>query len=242
MEQSFTMKNWITILGLCLCSHSALGGIIDTAPASGWADVDLETRSEEYRWGATARNVRSSANTWELGVGNNTDMTESNSATETDLGWDVAGTLHSFALDYNHSAGQITWTIDDVHSVVLNPDAPLSDLYIQLKARPSSSSTTLPNATFSAGVFDADINPFAASGNAENSQLQFVHINTSEGLLSEMDFLLEGTLIFDWSGAVPTGEEDMGMHIKMTQIPEPASIVMVLLVSVSALFIRRRFR
>jgi hypothetical protein len=60
--------------------------------------------------------------------------------------------------------------------------------------------------------------------------------------LSEIDFLLEGKLSIDWSGESLAGRDESGFQLQLTQIPEPASILMVVLVSVSGIFIRRRFR
>jgi len=80
-----------------------------------------------------------------------------------------------------------------------------------------------------------------AAGYGEASDLQHIHIGNFDGPLSDMDFILSGPLFIDWDG-VALGEEDMGMQMEMSQIPEPASIIMVLLVSGMGLFIRRRFR
>lgn len=238
------MRNVFAIITVwCLCAgYTAHGGIISvSAPESGWAESAWEI-SDEYRWGATARNVKSSADTWEVGIGNTTAMTESTPATEEHLDWGAAGTEHAFVLDYDHTAGLATWTIDDAYSVALNPETPFSDMYIQLKSRPDGSSTSITNTTFTLGAGEIGIAAFSATGETSDSKLQYVHINTSAGQLSDMDFILEGTLVFDWTGAVPSGEEDMGMHVKLIQIPEPASVFMIVLVSVSGLFIRRRFR
>lgn len=233
---------WVAyIVSFCLCSAVALGGIITTEPASGWAETDWLADGAEYQWGATARNPKSSPDTWELGIGNNADMTEGTPESQANLDWGAAGTPHAFVLDYDAVTHQVIWTMDS-RSVSLDVNAPFSDMYIQLKAYQEETSVTVTNVSFNMGLEDIGIDSFSAIGADPEGMRQYMHLNTSEGLLSDMDFVLEGTLMFDWSGAVPTGEEDLGLHIKFTQIPEPASIAMVILTSMAGLFIRRRFR
>ncbi len=58
--------------------------------------------------------------------------------------------------------------------------------------------------------------------------------------LSDMDFALQGVLYIDWTGAMPTNNV-MGVQTEMSQIPEPATYLMILMVSGLGLFVRRRF-
>jgi len=53
--------------------------------------------------------------------------------------------------------------------------------------------------------------------------------------------LLEGTLYIDWTGAVPPSRDKMGMRVKTTQIPEPASLLLVAMAGGLTVFIRRKF-
>lgn len=234
------MRKWISILVFYLCANSAFGGIIVSTPDSGWYNQDW-LEGEEYRWGATLRNMDYANGDWELGIGNTPEMTEGG-ATQADLNWS-AGASYSFDLNYNSATEQATWTMGGASVVLQNPSEQFSDLYIQLKGRPETSQAymSVSNTTITVeGSAVTDIDDFAA-GYGEADGLRYIHINHSDEPLSEMDFVLAGTLYIDWTGETPSRDE-MGMHIKMTQIPEPASIIMVILVSVTGLFIRRRFR
>lgn len=230
------MKKCNIFLILYSCATVAQGGVIASAPSSGWAD-SAWTGGEEYRWGATARNMDTANGDWELGIGSDHAMSEDT----THLDWSGPGTMHSFLLDYDSSTDQATWTVNGQETELLDPTLPFSDMYIQLKGRPSSSDAyiSISNTTLTVEGFVSSIDAFAA-GYGETAELQYVHINNSDGPLSDMDFILEGTLYIDWTGAVPSRDE-MGMHVKMTQIPEPTSIVMVIMVSALGLLIRRKF-
>ena len=72
---------------------------------------------------------------------------------------------------------------------------------------------------------DYAINDFAA-GYGETSNLMYIHISDFVGRLCDVDFTLTGTLTINWTGAPPSRDE-MGMHVKMTYIPEPATILLL---------------
>ncbi len=177
------MKRSSIVLILYVCATVAQGGVIVSAPGSGWAG-SAGAGEGEYRWGATDRTMRPAIGDWELGVGS------------------------GHAMD-----GQGTGLLD------------LTSLF--------------SNATPSVEGFVDGIDGFVA-GYGKAPKPQYIHLNHSDGQLSDMDFVLEGTLYIDWAGAVSSTDE-MGMHLKMTQIPEPASILLVAMVSGLGLFIRRKF-
>lgn len=239
------MKSWTSILILCLCANVALGGVIVSAPDSGWYNQDWH-EGEEYRWGATLRNMDHTNGDWELGIGNTTEMTEGGPSQE-NFNWN-AGTTYSFDLSYNSTSEQAIWTVDGTSVVLQNPASSFTDMYIQLKGRPDTSQANMSifNTTLSVEGIDIDIDDFAA-GYGEVDDLRYIHLYESEGALCDMDFILAGKLNIDWSGEAPS-RDAMGMHVKLSnfldpsRIPEPASIVMVLMASVTGLFIRRRFR
>jgi hypothetical protein len=95
---------------------------------------------------------------------------------------------------------------------------------------------TAPDAEESVDSFDEII-----AGYREAADLRYARISNSKGLLSDMDFLFEGTLHIDWTGTAPRQDES-GIRATMNQIPEPASIVMVIMAGGLGLIIRRRFR
>jgi hypothetical protein len=203
------MKSWTSILILCLCANVALGGVIVSAPDSGWHNQDWQ-EGEEYRWDA--------------------------------------GTTYSSDLSYNAIAEQAIWRVDGTSVVLQNPATTFTDMYIQLKGRPDTSQANISifNTTLSVEGTDIGIDEFAA-GYGEIDDLRYIHLYESEGPLSDMDFILAGKLNIDWSGET-LSRDAKGMHVELTnfldpsRIPEPASIVMVLMASVTGLFIRRRFR
>lgn len=80
-----------------------------------------------------------------------------------------------------------------------------------------------------------------AAGCEDTADLQNIRINTSDEQFPDMDFVLEGALYIDWTGTA-ISKDEMEMRVTMSQIPEPASIVMVIMVSGLGLIIRRRFR
>jgi len=176
-----SMKRSSIVLILCVCATVARGGVIVSAPGSGWAES----------------------------------------------AWDGSGASHSFLLDYDPSRPErAIRAIDGQETELLNPISLFSDISIS-------------NATLSVEGFIAGSDDFAA-GYGEAAKPQYIHINNSDGQLSDMDFVLEGTLYIDWAGAVSSRDE-MVMQMKMTQIPEPASILLVAMVSGLGLFIRRKF-
>jgi hypothetical protein len=126
--------------------------------------------------------------------------------------------------------------------VLQDPATLFSDMYIQLKGRPGSSQAHIgiTNTTITVDGALTLIDDFAA-GYGEADNLQYIRVGNFDEQLSDLDFVLEGTLLIDWTGAAPVRDE-MGMHVKLTQIPEPASVIMVVMVSLSGLFIRRMFR
>ena len=194
------MKRSSIILTLCVCATVAQGGVIVSAPSSGWTDGD-----------------------WELGIGSDYALSEDAAR----LDWSGPETIHSFLLDYDPPRPErAIRAIDGKGTELLSPTSLFSDISIS-------------NATVSVEGFVAGIDDFAA-GYGEAAKPQYIHINNSDGQLSDMDFVLEGTLYIDWTGAVPSRDE-MGMHVEMTQIPEPTSIVMVIMVSALGLLIRRKF-
>ena len=216
------MKNSSIILTLCVCATVAQGGVIVSAPGSGWAD-SAWVEGEEYSWGATARDMDPANGDWKLGIGSDHAMSED----AAHLNWSGPETVHSFLLDYDPSRPErAIRAIDGKGTELLSPTSLFSDISIS-------------NATVSVEGFVAGIDDFAA-GCGEAAKPQYIHINNSDGPLSDMDFVLEGTLYIDWTGAVPSRDE-MGMHVEMTQIPEPTSIVMVIMVSALGLLIRRKF-
>ena len=95
---------------------------------------------------------------------------------------------------------------------------------------------TAPDAAESVDSFDEIIADYR-----EAADLRYARISNSKGLLSDLDFLFEGTLHIDWTGTAPR-EDEKGIRATMNQIPEPASIVMVIMAGGLGLIIRRRFR
>jgi len=100
-------------------------------------------------------------------------------------------------------------------------------MYIQLKGRPSTSQAhiSISDTTIDVGGTVYDIGDFAA-GFGETAELMFIHISDFGGQLSDLGFVLTGTLNINWDGAAPSRDE-MGMHVKVTQIPEPATIALL---------------
>lgn len=236
------MNRLVAILGCCLVAHVALGGIIVSTPDAGWADAAWQSRGEAYRWGATARNMDSSSDTWELGIGNTPEMTQGGSS-EASLDWGTPGSTHAFMLQYDAISGEAEWSMDGQTVLLQDPGALFSEMYIQLKTGAADSVISISNTTFNVGGSIVDIEDFTASGDRAHdvNGLQYIHVGSDGEPLSDLDFMLEGILFIDWSGQAPSNDS-MGMHIKMTQIPEPASIIMIIFMSLSGLFIRRRFR
>lgn len=216
------MKKSNIILILCVCAHVVQGGVIVSAPSPGCADSDW-SGGEGYRWGATSGNMDPANGDWELGIGSDYAMSENTAL----LNWGEPETSHSFLLDYDPSRPeQAIWAMAGQETDFLDLISPFLDISIS-------------NTTFTLEGFVTRIDDFAA-GCGETAEPQYIHINNSNGLLSDIDFVLEGTLYIDWTGAVPSRDE-MGMRVEMTQIPEPASILLVAIVSGLGLFIRRKF-
>lgn len=216
------MKKSGIILILCVCVHVAQGGVIVLAPDSGWVD-GAGIGGEEYPWGATAGNMDSATGDWELGIGSDHAMNEETAC----LDWGGLETPNLFLLDYDPSRPErALWAIDGKETGLLDLTPVFSDMSIS-------------NTTFTVEGFVTRIDDFAA-GYGETAKPQYMHINYSDGQLSDMDFVLEGNLYIDWTGAVPSRDE-MGIYVKMIQIPEPASILLVAMVSGLGLFIRRKF-
>lgn len=239
------MKRATISLVLCLYAHVALGGVIASTPSPGWAE-HAWSETEEFIWGATARNMISVNGDWELGIGRSPEMTQGGRS-EGHLDWGGAGTLHTFSLGYNPATAKTTWTIDQQVTMLMDQVPLFSDMYIQLKTGHANALIAVSNATLTVGGAMIDVEDLCAFGDRASDQtgLQYVHINFDEAQ-SDLEFLLEGTLFIDWSGTAPSRDQ-MGMHLKMTRfglgsIPEPASIVMVILASLTGLLIRRRFR
>lgn len=175
-----------------------------------------------------------------------------------DSGWYNQGNLVGEDAGWDATAGNMNFSRDErapiigTHNERINGSqaslilggsgARLQDMCIQLEGLPGTplDYISILNATLdeesAVDGFDEII-----AGYRETADLQYAHINNSEGQLSDMDFLLEGTLYIDWTGTVPSNDET-GMRVTMSQIPEPASIVMVIMVSGLGLIVRRRFR
>lgn len=217
----------------CLCASVALGEPVVVGSGSGWASED------GYVWGATARNMNSSAADWELGVGNDSAMSEVNSH----IDWGGAGTAHDFLLDYNPTRDdQVIWAMDGMTNILSNPGPLFNDIFLQLSISDSYplAYIGISNASVAIGGVDLlSLDDFAV-GAGELETRQYLRISDTDRQLSDVDFILEGTLNIDWSGDAPE-RSHMAMYVKMVQIPEPASIAMVILVSATGLFIRRRF-
>ena len=233
------MRNLIKILIFCLCANVALGGVIASEPSSGQAEFGgiWPTAGEEYRGGTTLRNVDYANGDWELGIDITPEMTEGG-ATQADFEWSAG-----LSLNYNSATEQATLTVDETSVVLQNPATLFTDMHSPLKGRPDSSQAylSISNTTITVeGSEVAGIDDFAA-GYGVADELRYIHINLPVEPLSDLDYVLAGTLYIDWTGTTPS-QDEVGMNVKLTQIPEPASIIMVILVSVSGLFIRRRFR
>ena len=114
--------------------------------------------------------------------------------------------------------------LDRGGSVTLYPDI------IRLEGLPDTSPAYLAmlNTTLDAEASADDSFDEIVAGYRENADLQYAHINNSDELLSDIDFVLEGALHIDWTGTVLI-EEETGMNVTMSQIPEPASIIMVIM-------------
>ena len=233
------MNRFIAILVAASCAHAASGGVIVSSPVAGWADSSW-IEGEQFQWGATTRNIDFSNGDWEIGIGNDPAMSQDSAH----LDWGGAGTTHSYVLDYDPLRQvRAIWMVDGHQTLLPEPAGLFTDLYIQLKGRPSSTDAriVMSDTTITVDGQMQSIDSFAA-GHGEVADLRHIHIGGFPEPLFEIDFILEGKLSIDWSGAVPPSRDETGFHIKLTQIPEPASIFMILLISVSGIFIRRRFR
>ncbi|MEN8255436.1 MAG: PEP-CTERM sorting domain-containing protein [Verrucomicrobiota bacterium] len=194
------MKRYNIVLILCVCATVAQGGVIVSAPSSGWADGDRE-----------------------LGTGSDYALSGDTAL----LDWGEPETADSLLLDYDPSRPErAICAIDGQETGLLDLISPFLDISIS-------------NTMFTLEGFVACIDDFAA-GCGETAEPQYIHINNSDEPLSDMDFVLEGTFYIDWTGAVSSRGE-MGMRVEITQIPEPASILLVAMVSGLGLFIRRKF-
>lgn len=118
----------------------------------------------------------------------------------------------------------------------------LSDTYLNLTEGPEAPKhiLALPDAPVDDVDFIASINEIVAMyGDADDRQHTLLH--ESKEPLSDIDFVLARTLHIDWSGTV-SSRADTGLHVTISQIPEPASIILVIMVSGLGLIVRRRFR
>jgi hypothetical protein len=229
------LKYYFTVSVLCLCARVALGGVIAPSSESGNTELDWMDRGEAYRLDTTARSLNSSTDSWVLGLGNNGDVTS-----QAHFDWGELGNEDALVLGYT----QTTSSIDGLTKLLPGTTSSFSDLFTPLKTKSVDSLISNPKTTFTVQNTVVDIKDFVGSGNQgprNPSSLPFAHVDRFDEPLSDLDLLLEGPLYIDWSGTALTNDE-MGMNLKFTQIPEPASIAMVIMVSLTGLIIRRRFR
>lgn len=221
------MNKAIAILACCLCANIALGGIIVSTPEPGWAGLAW-IEGGDFGRGAMSRNTDPTTGDWEPGIGNDHALGED----ALNLNWGGAGASNPFALDYDPLRLKIEKRIvEERDTALLDPAAPFEEMYMD----------------WSGGMFGVSgvatgINVFAASLR-ENPEGRYIHTRNSDVPLSDLDFILSGPLHIDWTAAASPSKEEIGMSAElMSQIPEPASIIMITLVSGLGLFIRRKFR
>jgi hypothetical protein len=187
---------------------------------------------EVFCWGSTARNMDPGTGDWELGIGNDPAMSQDTAQ----FNWSGAGSSEQFVLTYDTVSGS-NWTMSGVDPILTNPDKPFTDMYIQLKGRPSTSQAhiSITGTTLDVGGTVYNIPDFAA-GYGETADLMWIRISDFGVQLSDTAFNLSGTLNINWNGTAPS-RDNMGMHVKMTEIPEPTIIC---LLGLGGLLLRRR--
>jgi hypothetical protein len=223
---------------LCLCAHVALGGVIATSPEPGWAD-HVWTENEEFRWSTAARNLVSDNSAWEMRLGNASSMSDDTAL----IHWSGLATSHAVDLDSDLvQQTKASLNADGLSTLLADPDTFFSQMFIHRKDR-----LVVPHANISVSTVmlnvdgaNSQLTDLAAGAGAEPN-LRYIHTTNTDRSLSDLDVILSGTLNIDWSGAAPSGGHTT-LYANMTQIPEPASIALVILVSVTGLYVRRRFR
>ena len=228
------MKSQNVILMLCLCTHVALGGIITTQSGSEQTD-QIWTEQEEPRGAVISKDVVSIYSDWKIGF----SYLASQSEERVLINLDRPGISYSSDRDNDPLLEKKSlWTAGDIPALLADPDTFFSETYARLKARPSTPAEKM---------FLSSIPP-APGGKADDltagdtfaDPARYMQRVNTNGF-SDLDFILSGAINIDWSGVTPSGEAP-ALYGSLTQIPEPASIAMVVLVSLTGLFIRRRFR
>lgn len=208
------MNKAIAISAYCICANIAFGGIIVSTPESDWAGL--------------AWDMHPANGDWEPGIGDDHAMSED----ILNLNWGGEGTSHPFILDYDPLRLETEKRMMEKRDTVwLDPVAPFDEMYLDWSGN-----------IFGVSGVATGINVLAASLR-ENPEERYIHTRNSDVLLSDLDFILSGPLHIDWTASALPSKEEIGLSTElMSRIPEPASIIMITLVSGLGLFIRRKFR
>ena len=234
------MKIAMTVLvaGSALCAISGVASASPFLQASGDGFADNDANFGSASWLARARNLESSANTFESFLGNG--GAPSSDGVDDDINWGPSTATGSFSLSYDGS--QATWTINaatgsgvSTLTYDVNDDFNLISLTLKADSSDDDASVTLNNLTLNGTNFGT----FSADHDGTNSR----EVNYAMFAGFGNAFTITGDFAISWVGSLR--QEDIAFDFKMsngTVIPLPAASAMAGLGFVLVGTHRRRLR